>query len=538
MNNLALNNQEKHYNTADINKQEKSYWDNDVWDIRDLEKFGIPYLKSTSNFYMRFDLIDKIEYRKIIKKYFKEKLMIGKNFTTGTAIQYLAVVKNFCNFLYLAEPSWIDFNSLERDHIVVFIQYLRRIYRGQNINNYLLRSINILETFLEDLQLREYKFAPTLPITKLILPIDKPNSIKKQKTEVDYIPDYVLNQLFDKIELISNKDIVTIIWILYKTGLRISDVLELKQDCLLKFDNKYWIETDIKKTYVKGHRIPIDDDLADLIAVVIDKTKKYTEELSEELSKTQKEKVIVNPDNYIFISKKGTRAGKLYSKDTIRITLNNFAKKHRITDENGKLYHFKNHSFRHTYAVKLINGGTDIITVQELLAHASPEMTLRYARLLDDTKRKAFDKAISEGLFSFNLDSELSFNEIPSDMLDMLWTNHKLNAIDTPYGMCVQKVKGRCSFAKQPPCLTCNQGNPCKDLCIGTSESDIKKYEILISSAKAMIEMSKQYNRPELEKENEELLKLYENIFEKISTGNIIYSRIDRIMGEKKNDKL
>ncbi len=39
----------------------------------------------------------------------------------------------------------------------------------------------------------------------------------------------------------------------------------------------------------------------------------------------------------------------------------------------------------------MLNGGADVLTVQELLAHASPEMTLRYAKLLDDTKRKAFE---------------------------------------------------------------------------------------------------------------------------------------------------
>ena len=104
--------------------------------------------------------------------------------------------------------------------------------------------------------------------------------------------------------------------------------------------------------------------------------------------------------------------------------------------------------------------------------------------------------------------------------------------------MCVQKVKGKCSFAKQPPCLTCNGGNPCKDLCIGTNESDIKKYEILIASAKAMIEMSKKYNRTELTKENEELLNLYQDIFKKISTGNIIYSRLDRAIRSAENDTI
>ena len=54
--------------------------------------------------------------------------------------------------------------------------------------------------------------------------------------------------------------------------------------------------------------------------------------------------------------------------------------------------------------MKLLNGGADILTIQELLAHSSPEMTLRYAKLLDDTKRKAFESVIDQGAFSFDVD--------------------------------------------------------------------------------------------------------------------------------------
>lgn len=69
----------------------------------------------------------------------------------------------------------------------------------------------------------------------------------------------------------------------------------------------------------------------------------------------------------------------------------------------------------------------------------------------------------------------LDNGEIPSDVLSMLWTNYKLNAIDTPYGTCLQRTNCRCSFAKQSPCLTCNSGNPCRDLCVGEFEGDVQK---------------------------------------------------------------
>lgn len=93
----------------------------------------------------------------------------------------------------------------------------------------------------------------------------------------------------------------------------------------------------------------------------------------------------------------------------------------------------------------------------------------------------------------------------------------------------MQRKNGKCSYAKQPPCLTCNNGNPCKDLCVGAFEGDTNKYEILINSTKTMIENAKMYNRTEMVNENEELLKLYEDIYSKISQGSMIYSRLDKL---------
>ena len=159
-------------------------------------------------------------------------------------------------------------------------------------------------------------------------------------------------------------------------------------------------------------------------------------------------------------------------------------------------------------------------------------MTLKYAKLLDDTKRKLFDNAVKQGIFSFDESDKLkeeNNGEIPDDIIEMLYTNHKLNAIDTPYGTCMQRTKGKCNFAKQPPCLTSNNGSPCKDLCVGAFEGDIIKYDILINSTKNMIENAKIYNRTEMINENEELLKLYEDIHSKISQGNMIYSRLDKL---------
>lgn len=375
-----------------------------------------------------------------------------------------------------------------------------------------------IQKFLSDIQIKEYSIAHIKNVRILIFPEDKPKVPKKSIEQIDYVPDFVLEQLFENINNL-HKEVVPVVYIMFKTGLRISDVLGLTRECLVKLNNKFWVETDIEKTYVEGHRIPIDDKLANMLAALIDSDKKYSNEDN-------------NPENYIFVRYKGSRRGNPYSQQWVQDKLNLLAIDYNITDEIGNRYHFKKHSFRHTYAIKMLNGGADILTVQELLAHASPEMTMRYAKLLDDTKRKIFDKAVKQGIFSFDESDKLkeeNDGEIPSDIIDMLYTNHKLNALDTPYGTCMQRKNGKCSYAKQPPCLTCNNGSPCKDLCVGAFEGDIIKYEILINSTKTMIENAKMYNRTEMANENEELLKLYEDIYSKISQESMIYSRLDKL---------
>lgn len=506
----------------DLN-DEREEWLKDKWDIRKLEAYGINYNKADSNHYLNFNKINNLKLREIFKKYIKQKLIANNKFSWSTASTYLKFIPPFLNYMCKLEPFWNDLKELNRHHIEKYLEWLN-IYiknnltrKNANPKQYKIRALSTIESFLLDIQDREYDIAPLKSIRTLILPDDKPK-VDRHNNQISYVPDFVLEQLFDHINNL-NKDVIPIIYTMYKTGLRISDVLNLRQDCLLKLNNKYWITTDISKVYIKNHKIPIDDELANMLAVLIYNNSIYSNKHN-------------NPENFIFVRYTGPRNGKPYSKCFIQQQLNLLAIDYNITDELGNIYHFKNHAFRHTYAMKMLNNGADIVIVQELLAHASPEMTMCYAKLLDDTKRKVFDNAVKQGVFSFDESAKLkeeNDGEIPDNIIDMLYTNHKLNALDTPYGTCMQRKNGKCNYAKQPPCLTCNNGNPCKDLCIGAFEGDINKYDILINSTKTMIENAKIYNRIEMVNENKELLSLYENIYSKISKGNMIYSRFDKL---------
>ncbi|PEA23349.1 transposase [Bacillus cereus] len=501
-------------------------WEKDRWDVRVLhDKYGIDYNKSNVSYYLDFSKIDE-KVREQVKKYCKQRLLSKNHFSWSTALSYVINLSKFFTFIFALEPTWKDLKTLKRTHIEKYIEYLheyaknnsrnQNLYPGQNV----ITSLSPLQKFLEDIQRYEYEMAPETHVRLLISPEDKPKLRKKSIDQIDYIPDSVLEQLFTHINDL-HKDVQPVVWVAFKTGLRISDVLGLTNDCLVKLNGQYSIETDIEKTYVKGHRIPIDVELANILAVLIDK--------SEELSHQEN-----NPEGYIFVRYRGQRKGKPYLQVWIRNQLNILAKQKNITDENGNLFHFKTHQFRHTYGVKMLNGGADILTVQELLAHASPEMTLRYAKLLDDTKRKAFESVIKQGVFSFDLNGEVqeikAGEDIPTDILDALWQDHKLNAMDNPYGTCHARLNGNCPHMEAPPCLTCGDNQtPCKDLAVGFSELDQQKYELHVKTATKAIEIAKQRGREDIAEKNEKNLLRYLNILNTLQEGNIIFGRQERM---------
>ncbi|PLT29442.1 tyrosine-type recombinase/integrase [Peribacillus deserti] len=493
-------------------------WEKDRWDIRVLNAYyGVDYNVSTTQYYIDFTSIENDVFKMHFKKYIKTRLLGGGKFSWGTAREYLKGVPKFLNFISELEPEWNDLKGLTRQHIEKYLEFIRHYAK----------NIKCVYVFLKDTQRFDYSIAPEKSTTILLYSEDYPNLSKKSDDDIDYIPEHVLEQLFENINDL-HPDVQPIVWVAFKTGLRISDVLGLTQKCLVRLNGKYSIQTDIEKTYVKGHKIPIDDQLANMIAVLIHNSKEHSNDDN-------------NPVKYIFVRYSGSRKKKPFSQHWVQEKLNQLAIKKNITDEIGNVFHFKSHQFRHTYAVKMLNGGADILTVQELLAHASPEMTMRYARLFDDTKRKEFEKVVKQGVFSFDLNGEIhqvsEAEDIPEDIMDMMWKDEKLNALDNPYGTCRARVNGNCPLAAEPPCLTANDGKPCFDLAVGMTSFDVKKYELLIETTTKWIEASKEYGREDMIKANEKNLERYQSIYETIKGGNVIFGRFDRLKRQLERKK-
>ena len=64
---------------------------------------------------------------------------------------------------------------------------------------------------------------------------------------------------------------------------------------------------------------------------------------------------------------------------------------HRWAEQAGIKKHITFHTARHTHATMLLTLGVDLYTVSKLLGHTNIQTTQVYAKLVDESKKKAID---------------------------------------------------------------------------------------------------------------------------------------------------
>ena len=501
-------------------------WEGDRWKASHFKAFGIDAVKAAGTQTIDFGAIESGFRRSMAKSYLRQRVT-SHAIAWSTAAHKCAAFALLSNFVSRAHPEWGGLEGLSRADIVLFAEELARhaVNRERaglsrwNDETYPAKTLTTVRAVIRDMQMLDVPGAPRENAYKLIRTEDTSyGSRSLLEREVRYVPDKVIDQLFANFDKLG-ETWRPIVLTLFYTGLRISDVLEMKAGCLVTVNGQPMLEVDVRKTRVEGHRLPVPGDYADIMRAHIARVESASNDFN-------------NPERYIFAHLTGPRRGCPPAHSSVYQALNEFAIECGILGEDGEVYRFRNHAFRHTYAVRLLNNGAGLMTVQELLAHRSPEMTLVYAKLLDDTKFREFARAVEGGAFTFSdgAGAEIVYHgDVPEEILRSAWANQKLNAVDTPYGTCLQRKGGRCRFALQPPCLTCDDGAPCKDLCVGAADGDTEKYEILIDSARRMADSARRHGRADMADENEAVLRVLLDVKAVLDGGGVIYGRPERL---------
>lgn len=153
--------------------------------------------------------------------------------------------------------------------------------------------------------------------------------------------------------------------LLRHTGMRISELINLPNNCILTNGNEKYLKVPLGKMNTE-RLIPLTDETLALIEKI----------------KTSRQGL--DPDR--LIGKKGS-VPQVYNR-----LLGHFKKLlGEMTDQNKPVTF---HRLRHTYATSLLTAGVGLVSLMKLLGHRRIEMTLRYAKVTPSHLRDEYLKAI------------------------------------------------------------------------------------------------------------------------------------------------
>lgn len=153
-------------------------------------------------------------------------------------------------------------------------------------------------------------------------------------------------QLLQSVQNIKHR---TILMLLYSTGMRVSEIVNCK---IADIDSK---NMRIKVVQGKGAK------------------DRYTIISQQVLLELRAYYIIYKPVQYLF---NGTRAGNKYSVRSVQHLMQKALIKIGLDNKSYTI-----HTIRHSFATHLLDNGTDLYTIKELLGHSSLQTTMRYLHL-------------------------------------------------------------------------------------------------------------------------------------------------------------
>ncbi len=278
---------------------------------------------------------------------FLKYLKIEKNYSNFTIINYGKDLKIFLQFL--KENNIENYDKIEYKTIRKFLEYL---YDEKYEKKTIARHISSLRSLFKYL-LKENK----IKNNPMIL-ISNPKLDKK-------LPKYLYYDQIEQILSIPDKNTplgmrdLTLLELLYSTGVRVSELINIKIEDI-NFDDKSI------RILGKGNK---------------ERIVLYSKVLKEYLNDYLKIRSTFNPNhNYLFINKFGN---KLTDRG-VRVIIDNILKKGMVS------FHISPHMIRHTFATHLLDNGADLKCVQELLGHKNLSSTQVYTHVSDEHLRKVY----------------------------------------------------------------------------------------------------------------------------------------------------
>ncbi|SHE52587.1 site-specific tyrosine recombinase XerD [Flavisolibacter ginsengisoli] len=287
------------------------------------------------------------------KKGFKAYLQLERSLAGNSIEAYLADIEKLTTFLLLKNikknPSELDLGDLQQ-----FVKWIAELGMTQSSQA---RIISGLRTF--------YKYCLLEDITKTD-PTALLEAPKLKRTLPDVLSFGEIENIIASIDLSSpegtrNKAIVET---MYSCGLRVSEVVNLKLSQL-------YLDVGFIRVIGKGDKerlVPIGSSAIKYITIYLATRKHVVIQRGEE--------------DILFLNRRGKRLTRVM----IFLIIKDLVKKAGITKN------ISPHTFRHSFATHLVEGGADLRAVQEMLGHESITTTEIYTHLDREFLRKTLEQ--------------------------------------------------------------------------------------------------------------------------------------------------
>lgn len=280
---------------------------------------------------------------KILIRQFRDYLKIERSLSGNSVEAYERDVVKFMQYLELTEPS-IGPMQVKGKHIQLFLEYITDL--GMSAYSQA-RILSGIKSFFRFLLMEEIRDEDPSSL------IDSPKLGRKLPDTLSFPEIEQLLQAIDlsKPEGARNRAMLET---LYSCGLRVTELVELKISNL-------FFEDGFIKVLGKGNKerlVPIGREARKFISI-------YRNEVRCHLT------IVKGAENYVFLNRRGNKLTRVMVFTIIK----------DLVLKAGLNKIVSPHTFRHSFATHLIEGGADLRAVQDMLGHESITTTEIYTHL-------------------------------------------------------------------------------------------------------------------------------------------------------------
>lgn len=373
----------------------------------------------------------------------------------------LAAVIKGVNFLSAHNPHIHYFADITDVDVRKLYNYLENDYisnRGtglsvKSIANTIRGSAQIVNYLCGDM--RDPKLKTPVPVGNPFLKYRFFNMDNMSKN-TEMIPDIVVAKLEKHLHELSDTH-RALYNIFINTGLRLSEVVLLKEDCLIpsRYEKLMLLRYVPHKTLSARRKRGIGDTCEMLIPAFL------SGEIGRQIRKTADlRKKYGEP--YIFIVQNGNSRPVLPCGDGFCEAVNRIITKRHITDENGFLWKMMTRQFRKTIAVTLVENGASMTELAYWLSHLTRKTSMKYYAEVRKRRLAEMNTAFFRKKFELLLSKE-QLDQFTEEQHRLLFVDFRLEQRRVELGFCVRVyADGECKERNRMfSCVNC------KNLCTG-----------------------------------------------------------------------